>query len=36
MDDYLLRDIGFQREQIDDALRSPARLPWDLIQRTGS
>jgi uncharacterized protein YjiS (DUF1127 family) len=35
MDDYMLRDIGFQRDQIDDVLRSSPRFSWDLIQRTG-
>lgn len=35
MDDYMLRDIGLQKDQIDDALRGSAGRPWDLIQRTG-
>ena len=35
MDDYLLKDMGLQRDKIGDALRKSAELPWGLLRRSG-
>jgi uncharacterized protein YjiS (DUF1127 family) len=35
MDDYMLKDIGLQRDQIDDLLRSSASLRWRSTRTAG-
>lgn len=35
MDDYMLKDMGLQRDQIGNILRQSAEVPWDLLRRSG-